>query len=382
MYAQFGLILTVTHACNLRCSYCYTGEKFSRRLDERLGQKAVDRAVASLLPGGTLELGFFGGEPLLEAAMVARLIDYARERTCRDRKALSLSLTTNGTLTDRASWSVISDRGVDLTISCDGPLDVHDKHRVHADGSGSFEHVASTIRRLLAEGRLFSVAMVVRPDTVERLPESIGYLYSLGVRRLEPSLDVWAAWEDRHIARLEGAIARCASLWRDGLPDRSIGWFDEKAAELAELPTPPTARCGFGHGEIAVAPSGRLYPCERLIGQDAEDNCMALPGIVADGDDFLSYDAAPGRSDMLCGTCAMRANCNTICRCSNYIRTGFVDRPDRLLCAWNQACLTQTARMLDELAPSGARASRKSGIQITIPPKETECGRATTTPIF
>jgi len=359
MYAQFGLVLMVTHACNLRCSYCYTGEKFRKAMPERLGRASIDRALASVSAGGRLELGFFGGEPLLEAGLVSALIDHARNRTTADDKSLALSLTTNGTLTDADAWSVMTDPEVDLAISCDGLPQVHDRHRLGCGGEGSAERVVSCIRRLVIEGRPFRVAMVVRSDTVELLPESMEYLQGLGVRRLEPSIDVWAEWSAEQIAALERSIARCALIWRDGLPDLSIGWFDEKAAQLASLAAPPTARCGFGHGEIAVAPSGRLYPCERLIGDDADDNPMALPGRVDDGADFLDYGMAPQRSDKACDACAMQSMCSTICRCSNYVRTGDVRRPDRLLCAWNQACLIETARVLHELAPPDAVAAEQ-----------------------
>ena len=74
MYTRFGLTLMVTHACNLRCTYCYGGEKFNRSLPVSLGIRAIDRAIASIQDGGLLELGFFGGEPLLEASLIHRVI--------------------------------------------------------------------------------------------------------------------------------------------------------------------------------------------------------------------------------------------------------------------------------------------------------------------
>ena len=70
MCDQFHLVLMVNHACNLRCTYCYTGTKFSRKMPEAVGRKCIDRALRSIRPGGVLELGFFGGEPLIEAALI------------------------------------------------------------------------------------------------------------------------------------------------------------------------------------------------------------------------------------------------------------------------------------------------------------------------
>ena len=106
MYERFGLVLMVTHACNLRCSYCYAGAKTARAMPPDVARASIDRAVASIAPGGTLELGFFGGEPLLEAAMVAATIGYAARQSTRAGVALDVTLTTNGTLEGPEAWSV------------------------------------------------------------------------------------------------------------------------------------------------------------------------------------------------------------------------------------------------------------------------------------
>ena len=74
MYQQFGLVLAVNHACNLRCTYCYTGAKFHKPMPASLARKAIDRAVASISSGGQLDLGFFGGEPLIEAKLILELL--------------------------------------------------------------------------------------------------------------------------------------------------------------------------------------------------------------------------------------------------------------------------------------------------------------------
>src|SRR5262245_24336284 len=108
MYERFGLTLVMNHACNLRCTYCYTGVKFHRAIPLSLGRRAIDCAVNSLTAGGVLELGFFGGEPLLEAPMILALVDYSREHTRSADVELRLSMTTNGTLHTAAARAVMT----------------------------------------------------------------------------------------------------------------------------------------------------------------------------------------------------------------------------------------------------------------------------------
>jgi len=195
----------------------------------------------------------------------------------------------------------------------------------------------------------------VRPDNVESLPAGIQFLFGLGVRGIDPSLDLWTQWSREDGARLENALRLGAEIWHAGLPNLSVGWFDERAARLAGVPISATARCGFGDGEVAVAPSGRLYPCERLIGEDRDDNPTRLPGHVLAGDDFLGFLPAEPRSADPCADCGIRSLCSTTCRCSNFVRTGSVAKPDGLLCLFDQVCWRETARVLAESQPALVR---------------------------
>jgi uncharacterized protein len=348
VYSQFGLVLTVTHACNLRCDYCYACGGSPRVMPERVGRRAIQRAVASLALGGTLELGFFGGEPLLVPDLVGNLIEYTREQTAPAGMSLKLRLTTNGTVTDGRAWSVMLMPGLDLAISHDGLPAVHDRHRRFGTGHGTSEHVMLTIGRLIHAGRDFSVVMVVRPDTVESLAEGIEFLRAQGVRRIQPTLDLWAEWSEPDLERLENAIAECRLIGSGGWLDPAIAWMDEAGSVRAAGCPSASARCGFGDGELAVAPSGRLYPCERLIGHDPKGHPLALPGHATEGLNFVPDGPPPPRTIDRCESCLLYEYCNATCPCSNFIRTGDIRRPDRLLCTWNQACLTETARVLGQ----------------------------------
>ena len=346
MYQRFSLVLMVNHACNLRCTYCYTGAKFQRPMPEAIGTTAIDRALASLAAGGTLQLGFFGGEPLVEAGLVQRLIAHARRRAATARCGVELSLTTNGTQTSDEAWSVMTDPAMDLAVSHDGHPEVHDHDRIFADGRGTSAAVLATIGRLAAMDNPFRVAMVVRPSNVDRVADGIAILREAGVKCFDLSLDLWARWSADDARRLEESVAEVAEVWAAALPVLAVNWLDDKAGRLARVLVSESARCGFGAGEIAVAPSGRLYPCERLIGEDLEDNPVRLPGNALEGTDFLAVRPAPAREDPACSACAMESICSTTCRCSNYVRTGRVDRPDGLLCRLEQACVREVGRVL------------------------------------
>jgi uncharacterized protein len=344
---RFGLTLVVNHACNLRCTYCYTGAKFNSAMPRSTGIAAIDRAFRSLVPDGHLDLGFFGGEPMIEAGQILDWMAYSRIRAQELGKHVHFSLTTNGTFTHRDAWQVMLADDLDLAVSFDGDPATHDRHRRDAHGNGSAALVEATIKQLVRADKSFRVVVVVRPDNLDNLIGGLNYLYGLGIRYIDLSLDLWTTWTAADGRRLQSFVMNAAELWHRWLPDFSLSWFDAKAAEIAQLPSSAeTTRCGFGHGEISVAPSGRLYPCERLVGEDRPDSPMRLPGNAVDGHDFLDCSPAPFSQCQPCSQCALADACDTDCRCSNFIRTGDVNRPDGLLCILNKATAEATARML------------------------------------
>ncbi|HEY9247815.1 MAG TPA: radical SAM protein, partial [Rariglobus sp.] len=182
-YPAFGLTLVVNHACNLRCSYCYTGDKFHAAMSPEMGRQAIRRAFASVFEGGVLQVGFFGGEPLIEAPSIGEWMKFARREAGAQGKRVRFNLTTNGTLVESEAGAVLMDSGVDLAISCDGTAGRHDKHRRDIHGGGSYARVEHTVRTLVRAGRVFTVVMVVRPDTLDELTCGLAHLRELGVTR-------------------------------------------------------------------------------------------------------------------------------------------------------------------------------------------------------
>jgi sulfatase maturation enzyme AslB (radical SAM superfamily) len=177
-----------------------------------VGRKAIDRVLASLSRNGALDLAFFGGEPLIEAELILKLVAYARAQSKCHSKELALSMTTNGTLDSSPSWSVMTLPEMRLAISHDGLPQVHDANRVTIEGHPSSRRVLQTIERLNEAGQDFRVVMVVDPKTVEYLPAGLQFLYEHGVRQFDPSLNLWAAWTRSDGDRLQESIARAADF--------------------------------------------------------------------------------------------------------------------------------------------------------------------------
>lgn len=96
-----ALILQVTQNCNLRCDYCVYSGKYntrvhsSKRMSFEMARQGIDFLLEHSYERKDIELGFYGGEPLLEFELIKKCVEYI-EQKAPDRK-IKYSMTTNAT---------------------------------------------------------------------------------------------------------------------------------------------------------------------------------------------------------------------------------------------------------------------------------------------
>ena len=159
--------LHLTHACNLRCTYCYTGAKAERHMSWEVARRAVDFALARST--GAAQITFFGGEPLLCMDLMRRVVQRARRGARKKGSHVQFELSTNGTLVDSAFRDFVREEQIFVSLSIDGARRAHDAHRVFPDRSGSHQLVSAALRSLLAASPLTMTMSVVTPETVSSL---------------------------------------------------------------------------------------------------------------------------------------------------------------------------------------------------------------------
>ena len=144
------ITMQVTQDCNLRCSYCsYTGGYDQRTHSKKTMPletmfKTVDFIMQNSTDVKSIDIGFYGGEPLLEIDKIKETVCYIKENY--PHKTVTHSLTTNGTIFTDKIIEFLFERGFNVLVSLDGPKELHDMNRVFADGSGSFETVMKNLK--------------------------------------------------------------------------------------------------------------------------------------------------------------------------------------------------------------------------------------------
>ncbi len=341
-----NITLCLTHDCNLRCRYCYAGRKFARSMSWEVAQRAIDIGLAGR--PGLVDLSFFGGEPLLEFPMLQRCVAYARERAAGTGTRLRLQVTTNATLLTEEIARWLRAESFYVGISLDGVREAHDAARRTCGGASSFDAALRGLDIALAQGLRLEVIAVVDPANVRWLAESAAFLADRGVPKIALNPNFSGNWTDDTCAELERQYARVVDDWvrryREGRP-AWVNFVDGKIITRLKRGFSCRDKCGLGGREIAVAPSGNFYPCERLVADDT-DAAMVM-GTVFDGIDPASrqrYTQRSTKANPACDGCALRDRCMNWCGCTNYMLTGDIDVAGGALCWHEQVAIREADR--------------------------------------
>lgn len=144
------ITLQVTQNCNLRCSYCAYSDSYFQRSHSNMVMtydtmvRSVEFLMRHSSNSPTVDIGFYGGEPFLEFENIKKLVEYIMENY--PFKEITYSITTNGTIFTDEIISFLEKNDFGVTISIDGPREVHDKNRKFVDGTGSFDTIMKNLQ--------------------------------------------------------------------------------------------------------------------------------------------------------------------------------------------------------------------------------------------
>lgn len=348
--------LSLTHRCNLACTYCYAGLATKPDMTLKTARRIVDFAVARTPADRVLDLGFFGGEPLLRTDLMGGTAHYAWERAEDAGLALRLGVTTNGTLLTQPVLDLVNKYDIGVCVSMDGPPEIHNAHRVYHDGRGSFDEVRAGLERALEQVARVQVNAVFGPEAVTALPETVAYLVDLGVNVIHLNPDICADWPPLISSDLATAYDQLADNYIAAYErgqELAINLIDGKLILFLKGGYAPDDVCGMGETEWGFAPSGNVYPCERFIGED-EDSPFLIGNVHTglDATRRCAVLAHRGNRNDACTKCSLRDYCMNWCGCTNYYTTGHTDLAGAMLCASERAVIKAARRVFVTLSRS------------------------------
>lgn len=290
------ITLQLTQDCNLRCTYCVYTESENEESRQRghtkqkmcweTAKKAVDFLWEHSVDSPRVNVGFYGGEPLLEFSLLQQIVSYCVERF--SGKKLTFSVTTNGTLLTDEIIDYFAKHDIPVMISLDGPKEINDKNRVFVDGSGTFDTIMSNIRRVKEIAPAFSeklqVNMVMDPENDFDCINSI-CLKDNDLEKLAISAtvvehdykDTTAAYSEAYLSKMEyqlflallARFNRISDTKISPISNSFVGSIWEKITRLDLTPglrvvDVPSGPCISGQMRLFVDVDGQFFPCERV----------------------------------------------------------------------------------------------------------------------
>jgi uncharacterized protein len=184
---HLSLTISPTVACNFRCTYCF--EQHPSRTMSTADSEAIAALVRSRgLPGGSVSVAWFGGEPLLAFPALKRTYEAVTREAQLLGAEFSHSIITNGYLLsgERLDWLAETKvRSVQVTI--DGARQTHDSRRPMAGGKGTYDTIMSNLE--VASRRIpISLRINVDRRNCGDLEGMVEELVSRGLTSLSPYL--------------------------------------------------------------------------------------------------------------------------------------------------------------------------------------------------
>ncbi len=338
------IALFLNHACNLRCDYCYNGDKFSRRMPWKIAKATVDLALSG--PRRRSQISFFGGEPLMEFPLLERCVEYAEEQAEELERRVRFVITTNGTLLQGERLEYLLEHDFHIGVSLDGIKEAHDAFRRYPSGRSCHGRVSRNLAEAVKHYPAMETIAVVDPSTAHLVDESFQHIFDLGVRDVTFNMNYEGDWDDPACDRLEAAMERLGDAYLRNIRaghDFTCNPLDAKIITRLKEGYSCTDRCDFGCEEIAVSPRGNFYPCERLVGTDEDERVQI--GDIENGVDPARRDAlreSKNVAPLECTGCVLQGRCMYWCGCVNYATTGRVDGVTGTLC-WMEQLFIRTA---------------------------------------
>ncbi len=333
-----SLVLNVANKCNLHCTYCYEPEaaKYGPapvQMEWETARTSVDFLFEKAGGNREVNLIFFGGEALLNFKLMQQIVAYAEEKGQVAGKKVDFSLTTNGTLLTDEIIDFFQAHRFGITISIDGPQDLHDKRRIFLNtkgkARGSYAQLLPRVQRLLERytARPVVARVTLTKGTVEiaRVYEHLAALgfFEVGFAPVTAKNGDEYGLEPADLRSVLDGFKELGEQYVERALRNQYTGFSNLSTMLTDLHTGTNKLfpCGAGLGLLDVDGNGDVYLCHRFPGSEEHKYGNVKDGLQYDRlNEFLN--GAHIGNKPVCQTCWIRGLCGGGCYHEAYTQFG------------------------------------------------------------
>jgi uncharacterized protein len=356
------LILKLTSACNLACSYCYDHEREEGAANLTVAQAAKAITEALELAADELWVILHGGEPMLMWPRIESIVTFGMREAARQGKRIRFSGQSNFTRLDDRIVEFSSAHDIAWGVSLDGWAGLNDCFRVDHKGGGSFRLFLDAYEKYPDFVSGLGVMSTITAVNEHRLVELAGYFRDLGMASWDWSLfqPIGRGREARQ--SYQPTLDRLIPAWNELLDDVIDGAFDgfpvlAVRKYIDNFVYGPSGnmclrpQCGAARDLLSVSADGRIEACDCIdptgtlagLGHvdtgTLDDACRSQVADIIRGRDMSSHPQ--------CGGCIWFGVCGGTC----------LAHAQGIDALWSEGCalaLTAFDRISDALASGDA----------------------------
>lgn len=178
---KLEITLVTSHACNLKCIYCFEGESSNEHLTMQKADEIINEIMSVMAEDRNRELTmrYYGGEPMTNLPV----IDYINARLFAEYgERYSFSIVTNGVLLTKEiieKWASCNWKGIKITL--DGDREWTDSRRIAKDGISTYNRVLNNLT-ILPENIEVFLHIVVDDSNIDHLDHMFEDLADRGLQ--------------------------------------------------------------------------------------------------------------------------------------------------------------------------------------------------------
>lgn len=385
-YRQKMIVFQATYACNLACRYCfvrahYCNEQNTLNFQDALRaletwqfqpmqQQLRDQQRNPNMRIKGYDIGFFGGEPLLNWELIYQVSQEVIRRAKMQNAPYKFHITTNGTLMTEEMAQYCAKNNFTFIVSLDGQEKFHNNNRPYAKtGKGgswgdtmrgldfiakAYAEVGSPHRPTLrATYDKAGVDLVQCLEFLNRLcyegkgghvsvePSSLGEGCSSQPDKLEDLTpeEIKAAFENEYWSAADWFLAEVRARRTP-----SFHHFEMMLQRLYDR-QPAFSECGAGKGYISVGPGGKISACHRE--NEAEIGHLNTGGIDPAKQSPWLDNRYFARAK--CPQCWQRNLCGGGCRHDSLQYGNCINDPNPVECEFKDLYLKPVLWLLSEM---------------------------------
>jgi len=314
-----SLTLNVTNGCNLACKYCFanTSEKHFKSMTFDIAKKSIDNMLAQEKLLEEYSIFYFGGEPLLKLELLRQVSEYAyQEIVVKRNKKIKFLINTNATLINEQVLSLFKDYSFKVTVSIDGPKEIHDVNRIYANGKGSFNKVEESIHLL----KINCIPTQLRPtfspqlknliaafDFFEKQELPYGYAFSHTTNYQSDINNTF--FDKQQLNEINDELKTVMDYYAEKLKNEETVFCMEllRKIKIIHYKAKRTHLCEAGRKSLAVDEIGKYFACQTMI----PHRYAAIGDVYTNLNDEKrnQYMAKNISQTTLCNNCSIRGLC-------------------------------------------------------------------------